>query len=973
MSTRATAPSERDDLTIRVLGPLEVVVDGSPIVVDTRKALAILTLLAVEERPFARDELAAMLWPDADDESARGALRRTLSVLRAALGDRWVGVDRSNVWLDSAALHVDLRAIERAAVSDEMAVLRSAAEAARGPFLAGFSLRDSAEFDDWRATRAVAVERSVAAVLDRLCGVAASNGDMAVARRAAERRVDLDPLDEGAQRRLMALLARSGDRAAAIRQYRACVAVLERELGVAPLTETTELYEAIRDGRSPGFGGAEVTPASLGVPLTAASHPSGPDAARLPMVGRRADLQAILESWGRAAADGRVVVVTGEAGIGKSRLLEAAVDTVTERGGEALVARAYASEAGIAYGPVVELLRAGLLRPDAVERLAGLPSRTRDELERLIALPVVLAARPGSAPAQPATGDPAARTRLIEALADALGALVAGPAPGLLAIEDLQWADDATRALLAWLARRLTGRPLVLVLTWRPEDLEERGAAFASMLEGIAGVAHVRLDRLDRAAVDDLVAAAASVGLSPPEADVLLAQSEGLPLFVVEALASAEDGDGRPADPRDPTARTVRALIQERLASVSETASQVLAAGAVIGRSFDARLVRGASGRSEDETVGALEELVRRGLVREAEAGPDVSFDFAHARFRDAVYEGTSLARRRLLHGRAAELLRADATSRDDPGRLVQVAMHARAAGRETDAADAFRAAGLRAREVHAHHEAASHLETALALGHPDVSGIQVALGEIRMAQGDYVRAVAALEAAAATADEAGLPAIELRLGRVHARRGDPTTAASHFDAAIEALDAVGPGPGGDTTTLVHALVERALVAIGTGDADLAEASAARALALAEAGGDAATTGAVYRTLGLIARERGDLETARAALRRSLELAGSDPDPGAAIAAGNALALVDAAAGDRDGAIDLLEAALDAARRAGELHLEAAVENNLADQLHAAGRPDEAMAHLKRAVALFADVGGRPGELEPEIWKLVAW
>jgi tetratricopeptide (TPR) repeat protein len=122
-----------------------------------------------------------------------------------------------------------------------------------------------------------------------------------------------------------------------------------------------------------------------------------------------------------------------------------------------------------------------------------------------------------------------------------------------------------------------------------------------------------------------------------------------------------------------------------------------------------------------------------------------------------------------------------------------------------------------------------------------------------------------------------------------------------------------------------------------------------------------------------VARERGDLDAARDALTGSLGFADADPDPGAAIAARNALALVEAAAGDRDTAIRLLDEALVACRRTGELHLEAAVENNLADQLHAAGRTDEAMTHLKRAVTLFADIGGRPGELEPEIWKLVAW
>ena len=780
----AASTRPRAGLRIRVLGPLVVTVDGAPIVVDTRKALAILAVLAVERRPYARDELAALLWPDADDESARGALRRTLSVLRSALGDRWLRIDRSIVALD-AAVDVDLVAVEDAAGSTDRRVLAAAAELARRvAFLTGFSLRDSVEFDDWRATRAVAAERSVSAVLDRLADIADSNGDLSTAIDAATRRLALDPLDEAAHRRLMTLLARSGDRGAAIRQYRACVAVLDRELGVAPLAETTELYEAIRDARvevAPGGGGSNAAPPT-------------PDAIRgpatLPMVGRSVTLEAILAARRAIVGAGVLVLVSGEAGIGKTRLVDAVAEVVRADGGRVLAARAYAAEVGIAYGPIVELLRVGLAGADAMTRLAALPARTLDELERLVELPAGLPGRPAGASAPDTTAgvDPAGRTRLIEALADGVSALAAGPHPGLVVVEDVQWADDSTRAMLAWLARRLAGRSLVLVLTWRPEDLDELGAAFAEALGVIPDARHLALERLDREAVADLVDAAVAGGLPAIDVDRLLTESEGLPLFVVEALLGGHDGRDAPDGPGDAT-RTVRALLRARLASVSETGTQVLAAGAVIGRSFDAGLVRRASGRSEEETVGALEELVRRGLVREVGGGTGATFDFTHARFRDAVYEGTSLARRRLLHGRTADLLRADAAGRDDPGRLVQVAVHERDAGRDAEAAEAFRAAGLRSRSLYALHEAGSHLESALALGHPDVAGIETVLGEIRTAQGDYAGAVAALEAAAAVADEGGLPAIELRLGRVHARRGDPVTAASHLDAAIEALD----------------------------------------------------------------------------------------------------------------------------------------------------------------------------------------
>ncbi len=163
------------------------------------------------------------------------------------------------------------------------------------------------------------------------------------------------------------------------------------------------------------------------------------------------------------------------------------------------------------------------------------------------------------------------------------------------------------------------------------------------------------------------------------------------------------------------------------MASVSETGAQVLSAAAVIGGSFEPWLVRATSGRTEDETVEALDELLRRGLVREVGDGEATAYDFAHARFRDAAYDGLSLARRRLLHSRAAQAIRATPPGRDERSRLAQVATHERAAGRDADAAETFRLAGIAARSVYALHEAGSHLETALALGHPDVAAIQVA------------------------------------------------------------------------------------------------------------------------------------------------------------------------------------------------------------------------------------------------------
>ena len=337
MSPRTVPSSARrgsaGSLAIRVLGPLEVLVDGAPIVVDTRKALAILALLAVERRPFARDELAALLWPEADDESARGALRRTLSVLRAALGDRWLRVDRSAV---------DARRRGGARRPRTRSRRRR-----RAP-----TRRSSRRRPTSRAGRSSPGSRSVTARrLRRLAGDAGRRGGAvgrgaprpARGRRGGERR-----RRRGARRRRATGRPRPARRGGAPapdgRSSRGPATgpgrsastgrasrVLERELGVAPLAETTELYEAIRDARADAGSRAGRRRARRRSPRPRADAAATP--ARLPIVGRRRELGIAPRRAPRVGdPDGRVAVVTGEAGIGKSRLVEAVVDAVEADG-----------------------------------------------------------------------------------------------------------------------------------------------------------------------------------------------------------------------------------------------------------------------------------------------------------------------------------------------------------------------------------------------------------------------------------------------------------------------------------------------------------------------------------------------------------------------------------------------------------------------------------------------------------------
>jgi DNA-binding SARP family transcriptional activator len=251
-----------DELTVEVLGPPHVAVGRAPLVVDTRKAVAVLVLVVVGgEQP--REVLASMLWPDGDPAHARGALRRTLSVLNAALGphhalrsergavdlDRagtWVDVDRFESLLASTAGHGH----SLGAVCDEcIPVMSEAVALCRGEFLAGFLLRDAPDFDGWRASQAERLRRELTRALDRLTRATAEAGDLEAAAQHLDRWLELDPLNEQAVGRTMLLHAWRGERSEAVRRYHECAALLARELGVAPLPQTTRLYKAILGGQ----------------------------------------------------------------------------------------------------------------------------------------------------------------------------------------------------------------------------------------------------------------------------------------------------------------------------------------------------------------------------------------------------------------------------------------------------------------------------------------------------------------------------------------------------------------------------------------------------------------------------------------------------------------------------------------------------------------------------------------------------
>lgn len=273
------------------------------------------------------------------------------------------------------------------------------------------------------------------------------------------------------------------------------------------------------------------------------------------------------------------------------------------------------------------------------------------------------------------------------------------------------------------------------------------------------------------------------------------------------------------------------------------------------------------------------------------------------------------------------------------------------------------------ARSLYANAEAVSHFESALALGHPDVAELHVALGDLRTLSGEYTGAFASYEAAAARAGEADLPNVEHKLGMLCHRRGEWDLAESYFQSALSAL----PDEGADGER-ARLCADLSLTAHQSGRPADALDFARRALEVAETAEDVPARAQARNIMGILAKSRGDLDDAVEHSERSLALAETLADStGARVAALNNLALACGAKGHLDRAIALDSKALELCVPLGDRHREAALLNNMSDLLYAAGRPDDAMAHLKQAVAIFAEIGEDAGSMQPEIWKLAEW
>ncbi|WP_261719373.1 AAA family ATPase [Streptomyces sp. FZ201] len=616
----------------------------------------------------SRQHLAGVLWPESGEAQARTNLRHLLHGLRHTVPEVEQVLEltpRTVAWRAGAGCLLDVeefeRGLERAGTTAR--VDRAAALADAVALYTGDLLVDCG--DPWPVAERERLRGRFTDALEELGGLLHAADDQRGAADVLERLVREDPVRESAYRVLMRAYDALGDRARAVRAYHACVSALERELGVAPSAPTRAAYAG----------------------LLAVEGPDPPRHGGSPrLVGRQAERQRLSEAW-RTAAAGRPVLVllTGEPGIGKTRLAEDFVAWADRRHAVTAVARAHAAEGGLAYAPVVAWLRAPALRP-ALDRLE---TAFREELARL--LPELGAHEPPET--LPADEQ---RQRLFGSVARALEA--AGR-PVVLLADDLHRFDRESLRLLHFLARAEPPFPLLVVGTARPEETD-RGHPLHEVLGGLGALGRAEVLELGPLSREETAALARGIAGEGVDADRLHTEAEGNPLFLIEALRA-----GR-LSPR------VQAVIEARLAQLSPKAGELLGVAATVGREFTADVLGAAAEVDEAALVAGLDELWRRRIIREQ--GLD-AYDFAHEKIREVAYASVSPALRRHHHRRVADVLSRPREATPDEV-CGQIADHYQRAGDTATAVPwALRAADAACR-LHANAEAVALLDRMLRL-----------------------------------------------------------------------------------------------------------------------------------------------------------------------------------------------------------------------------------------------------------------
>jgi predicted ATPase/DNA-binding SARP family transcriptional activator len=672
-------------LRVELLGDFRVLADGRALArIPSPRQQQLVAFLVLHARgtPVQRQRIAAAFWPESTDSQALTNLRRELHHLRESFPELEALIDagtRTLAWRDIRSHTVDLidfqAAAERGLAGDRDALTQAAR------LYVGDLLIECV--DEWIGGDRERLAGLARQVLTTLVRALEREGAFGEAIQYAQQLRRLDPLDEGVWCALMRCHARRGERAAALHLYQQCAAVLHKELGVQPGAPLRLLYREVLE-------------------LDATAPAAAPERASVyPLVGRTTEWRSLLDAWAQAdAGRARLLLLRGEAGIGKTRLAEELVDWCAQRGVMTLAARSYAGEGRLAYAPIADWLKAEALGPSLMKLApAYLTDVARLRADILVSRPDVPAPGPELESWQ--------RLRFFEAVAHAFRAAT----PLVLVLDDLQWADADTLDWLEYFLHSSGVARCLIVGTARSEE-EADNRPLGRLLAHLARddrLTAITLGPLDRAATGQLAGAVAGQSLDEDALARTFEQTEGLPLFIIErgrmAQAEASGADDR-------SLSRVQAVVAARLGLLSAGARSVAELAAAVGRDFQFDLLAQASDLEEDALVRALDELWHRQIVRAQDGS---RWDFTHDRIREVAYGSIGPARRRLIHRRIAHAMELLSANRLDEV-SASIAVHLDRGGQPVRAVDFLDRAAAVAARISANEEAIRCLMHALAL-----------------------------------------------------------------------------------------------------------------------------------------------------------------------------------------------------------------------------------------------------------------
>jgi len=721
--------------------------------------LAYLALHATQAIP--RSELAFKLWADSSEEQALTNLRKALYHLKQ-IGD-FIQTDahtlqlNQKIQLDITDFVAALDSAERARVDNpqaEQTALETATAFYKGDLLPSL-------YEDWLIPERERLRNRFIQATDRLIALLEARQHYRDAIKHAQRLLQTDNLREDTYRTLIRLHALNNDRAAALNVYHTCAGILSKELGVEPDSSTRELYERLLK--------SEAQPIKINIPVRPISTP---------LVAREQEWKKLLSEWKKASnGELRTFLLSGEAGIGKTRLAEELLDWASRQGIRTAFAASYSAEGQISFAPVAGWLRSMPLQ--------GLDMHWQNELAR------VLPELRNNAKPQPMTEN-WQKQIFFEAMARAL---LAENEPLILLLDDIQWCDNDTLDWLRYFLHFDKTAKIFILVTLRGEELPSNKELQLLLvdLRAEGQLTEMELSRLDEKQTAELGAHLLGRNFSQADSLPLFRESEGVPLFVVElanagirveSVYKAEAGAGEKETGLPPR---LQAILEGRLARLSSPSRAVIESAAVIGREFDFDLLQKTSELDEIATVNALDELWRVRMIRERGG----RYDFSHDKLREATLKNISPMRMRWLHQRVGDALEVEHAEAD----YARIADHFEHAGKQAKASEYYARAAGYSGQLFAFDEALEYYRRAILLETQQaiLADLYEGRGDVLKVQGRSEDAFQAFEQAFGLADTS-LPKARLARKQISlTSRHAVDVAQQKYAVALEEIQQVEP------------------------------------------------------------------------------------------------------------------------------------------------------------------------------------